>query len=216
VSHSTNYMEVINRPNVSLLQQSIAYLRADKRKWICLSLVLIIPLVYNSWRFFPEDITVSYYEDFSIFWWTLSVNFISLLIAAGWMLTIPRKDYVMRFVLSALLIYGIYMTYAILPVADETPLYIDLLAVAVVFVVVYGSIVYVQRNYLEKKPSYESMHINLLHDLNHHRFMGAVCRIEGMLKVSDMEDHYRDACEKEIEELKETFAYISDKYENLR
>ena len=132
------------------------------------------------------------------------------------MLMVPRKDYVMRFVLSALLIYGIYMTYGTLPIADETPLYIDVLATTAVFVVVYGSIVYIQKNYLEKKQSYESMHINLLHDLNHHRFMGAVCRIEGMLKVSDMEGHYRDACEKEIEELKETFAYISEKYENLR
>ena len=208
-------MEVINKPNFSVLHQSVAFLRTDKRKWVCLGLVVLVPLVYNSWRFIPADIEIPYYDNIIVFWWSFSVNFICLLIAIGWMLTIPRKDYVMKIIVSAFLVYGIYMTYVTLPFANVTPVYIDIIAIVGSYIILYSCIVYVQKHYLEKKQSYESLHINLLHGLNHHRFMGAVCRIEGMVNVSNMEDHYREACEKEIDELKETFAYIIEKYESL-
>ena len=36
-----------------------------------------------------------------------------------------------------------------------------------------------------------------------------------MIKVSEMEEYYRDGCLGEIDELKETFAYITEKYESL-
>lgn len=208
-------MEVINKPNFNILYQSLIFLRTDKRKWVCLGVAVLVPLIYNSWRFIPTDMEVSYYETLWAFIWTFSVSFISLLIAIGWMLTIPRKDYVMKLIVSALMVYGIYMTYVTLPFAATTPIYIDLVAIVGSYILLYGCIIYIQKNYLEKKQSYESLHINLLHDLNHHRFMGAICRIEGMVNVSSMEDHYRDACRKEVEELKETFAYITEKYESL-
>lgn len=208
-------MEVINKPNFSVLHQSVSFLRADKRKWVCLGLAFLVPVIYNSWRFMPADMEIPYYESGAFFWWSFSVNFICLLIAIGWTLTIPRKDYVMKLIVSAFLVYGIYMTYVTLPFANITPVYVDIIAIFGSYVILYGCIVYVQKNYLEKKQSYESLHINLLHDLNHHRFMGAVCRIEGMVNVSSMEEHYRNACDKEIEELKETFAYIIEKYESL-
>lgn len=208
-------MEVINKPTVSPLLKSFSFFQADKRKWMCLALVILIPVVYNSWRYFPSTWKISYYEEFSVFWWNFSINFISLLIVMVWSLTVPRKDYMMKLILSTLMIYGIYMSYMTLPLGDDIPLYVDILAIAGIYVILYSIIRFTQKNYLEKKPSYESMHINLLHDLNHRRFMGAICRIEGMVKVSDMEEYYRDACEKEIEELKETFAYITEKYENI-
>ncbi len=208
-------MEVINKPSFSILNQNVAFFRADKRKWFCLGLVLMVPLMYNSWRFFPSDLEIEFYSDFSTFWWALSVNMICPITAIAWMLTIPRKDYVMRMIVSSLLIYGVYMTYAALPIIENTPLLIDLIAIFGTYLVLYSCITLFQKKYLEKRKFDESLHINLLHDLNHHRFMGAVCRIEGMVKVSEMEDYYHDSCLREIEELKETFAYITEKYESL-
>lgn len=208
-------MEVINKPSFSILQQNLAFFRTDRRKWFCLGLVLLVPVVYNSWRFFPPDLEVEFYSDFNTFWWTFSVNLICPIAAIAWMLTVPRKDYVMRLIVSALLVYGVYMTYATLPFVDSMPLLVDLVAIFGAYFILYGCITFFQKKYLEKHRFDDSLHINLLHDLNHHRFMGAVCRIEGMVKVSDMEDYYRDGCLREIEELKETFAYITEKYESL-
>ncbi|WKN44727.1 hypothetical protein [Tunicatimonas pelagia] len=101
------------------------------------------------------------------------------------------------------------------PISEVTPLYVDVLATVGTYALFYSSIHLIKKRYLEKRPSYRSMHVGLLHDLNHHRFMGAVCRIEGMIDMSDMNDTYRDVCKKEIDELKETFAYIVEKYENI-
>ncbi|MGB3586346.1 MAG: hypothetical protein WBA23_07405 [Tunicatimonas sp.] len=107
------------------------------------------------------------------------------------------------------------MTYVTLPLGETTPLHLDLISVIGTYLVLYTSISFIQKKFLEAKPSYQSMHIGLLHDLNHHRFMGAVCRIEGMVDMSDMDESHRKICKKEIEELKETFAYITEKYESL-
>ncbi len=131
------------------------------------------------------------------------------------MITIPRKDYAMQFVLSALMVYNMYMIYVTLPISEVTPLHIDILASVGTYALFYSSINLIKKKYLEKKPSYRSMHVGLLHDLNHHRFMGAVCRIEGMVDMSDMNESHRKICKKEIEELKETFAYITEKYESI-
>ena len=114
-------MEVINKPTVSPLFKSFSFFQADKRKWTCLALVLLIPLLYNSWRFFPSDWEINHYGEFAIFWWNFSINFISLLVVVVWSLTIPRKDYMMKLILSTLTIYGIYMTYMTLPMGEDVP-----------------------------------------------------------------------------------------------
>ena len=211
-------MEVINKPSFSILHQNIAFFRADKRRWVSLGLVFMVPIIHNSWRLVPPDLKVEiyYYTDFSTFLWTVSTGLIPLIASIAWMLTVPRKDYVMRLIVSALMVYGVYMTFATLPIVENTPLYLELTAIFITYIILYSCITFFQKNYLEKRKQLDdSLHVNLLHDLNHHRFMGAVCRIEGMIKVSEMEEYYREGCLGEIDELKETFAYITEKYESL-
>ncbi|WKN44726.1 hypothetical protein [Tunicatimonas pelagia] len=101
------------------------------------------------------------------------------------------------------------------PISEVTPLYVDVLATVGTYALFYSSIHLIKKRYLEKRPSYRSMHVGLLHDLNHHRFMGAICRIEGMLQQPNLTEEDRQHCLREAAELKETFAYITEKYESL-
>jgi predicted xylose isomerase-like sugar epimerase len=91
----------------------------------------------------------------------------------------------------------------------------ELIVTLIIFFFVYLCIRYIRNNYLDRPLDYKMLHDGLIHDLHHQRFMGSINRIEGLIHVANMEEPYKDLCEKELEELKKSVAYIADKYNTL-
>ena len=60
------------------------------------------------------------------------------------------------------------------------------------------------------------MHDGLVYDLHHQRFLGSINRIAGLVEMAEMEEPYKHLCAEEIKELKESIAYIAEKYESLK
>ena len=46
-------------------------------------------------------------------------------------------------------------------------------------------------------------------------FLGSINRIAGLLEIAEMDEPYKCLCTEEINELKESIAYIAEKYESL-
>ena len=209
-------MEVINKPKVAYTQKSIQFLFKDKRKIFSAVTVVLLPLVSNVWRFIPEDIAFPFYGTLYMFVWTFSVNFLLVIVSISWHLSIPSKDYAMHIIVLSALAFGVFLTYQTLPISDEAPLWQDLLASGIIFTLLYYCLRYIQRNYLEKPDDYKVLHDGLVYDLHHQKFLGSINRIAGMMDVADMEEPYKCLCAKEIEGLKESIAYIAEKYEALK
>ncbi|MGB3779195.1 MAG: hypothetical protein WA960_12620 [Tunicatimonas sp.] len=72
-----------------------------------------------------------------------------------------------------------------------------------------------KKNYLDKPNDYKALHDGLVYDLHHQRFLGSINRIAGLLEIAEMDEPYKCLCTEEIDELKESIAYIAEKYETL-
>lgn len=213
---SQSSIQVINKPKVAYTRKSLQFFLKDKRKIVAAVIVIMIPFVENLWRVVPNNIQVSYYETLDIFVWTVSINLLIVLVGIAWMLCVPRKDHVMHWLSATIVAYGTYLTFNVLPFASDTPLWADVLASLAIFACLYFCLYYIQRNYLEKPDDYKVLHDGLVYDIHHQRFMGSINRIAGLLEVAEMEEPYKCLCREEIEDIKESIAYIAEKYEALK
>ncbi len=209
-------MEVINKPKVYHTQKSLQFFLRDKRKIISAVIVLSIPLIGNVWRFIPEDIPFSYYDFLYVFIWTFSTYFVFLMLAIAWYLSVPKKDHVFQYVTLAAVAFGVFLVFETLPFVGETPLWMEIVASLVIFYFLYLAINYIKNNYLSKPSDYKVLHDGLVYDIHHQRFLGSINRIAGLLEIAEMEEPYKQLCEREIEEIKESIAYIAEKYEELK
>lgn len=209
-------MEVINKPKVYYTQKSLQFFLKDKRKLISAIVVISLPVVNNLWRLVPETAEFLYYDSLYIFVWTFCIHFMLVMLAFAWFLSIPKKDCVLQFIALSAAAFGIFLTYSTLPFTDETPLWMDGIASLVIFGFIFGAISYIKNNYLSKPSDYKVLHDGLVYDIHHQRFLGCVNRIAGLLEVTEMEEPYKKLCMDEINEIKESIAYIADKYEELK
>ena len=209
-------MEVINKPKVAYTKKSLQFFFRDWRKIISAIVVMLLPVLNNLWRVIPEDMAHAYYGSFQTFVWTFCIQFMLLLLGIAWYFSIPGKDHVLRFISLSVVGYGVLLTYQTFQFTEGTPLWLDILAAAVIFTFLYLCLRYIQRNYLEKPDDYKTLHDGLVYDLHHQRFLGSINRIAGLIDVAEMEKPYKQLCAEEIEELKESIAYIAEKYESLK
>ena len=214
--HRSQSMEVINKPKIGYVKKSLQFFFRDKRKLISAVIVALIPFIESSWRFFPEGVEIPIYGSLEIFVWTFSINFIVVAIGLAWNLCLSRKDYVLQNISLSVVAYGIYLTFDSLPLTNNTPIWMDILASISIFACLYFCLRYIQNNYLEKPDDYKKLHDGLVYDIHHQRFLGSIDRIAGLIDVAEMEEPYRCLCENEIDELKEAIAYIAEKYESLK
>ena len=213
---SRQRMEVINKPKIAYTKKSLQFLFRDKRKIISAIFVILLPFISNAWRFVPEDIPFPFYETLYMFVWTFTVNFLVVVLSIAWFFSVPAKDYAMRMIILAALFFGIFLTYQTFPISDEVPLWQDIAASAIIFICIYFCLHYIQKNYLEKPDDYKTMHDGLVYDLHHQRFLGSINRIAGLIEMAEMEEPYKHLCAEEIIELKESIAYIAEKYQSLK
>ena len=210
------HMEVINKPKVAYTKKSLQFFFRDKRKIISAAIIILLPLISNIWRFVPEDIEFPFYGTLYMFVWTFVVNFLIVLVSIAWYFSIPSKDYAMHIVVLSSLAFGIFLTYQTIPLSDESPLWQDFSASAVIFAFLFFCLRYIQKNYLEKPNDYKVLHDGLVYDIHHQRFLSSIDRVAGLIDIAEMEKPYKCLCAKEIEELKESIAYIAEKYEALK
>ena len=206
-------IEIINKPQIDVTKRSIRFFWNDKRKVISLVIVLLLPILNNSWRFVSEEIPHDFYGTLQAMVWTFSIQFMVLAIGVAWYFSIPKKDQVLQFMALSVVAYGTLLTYQTFYV--ETPLWLDIIASAIIFLFIFLCLRYIQRHYLEP-ADYKTLHDGLVHDIHHQRFLGSIDRIEGLVSISKMEEPYQQLCAEEIQELKKSIAYIADKYESLR
>ena len=209
-------MEVINKPKVAYTKKSLQFFFRDWRKIISAIVVMLLPLLNNLWRFVPEDIVHSYHGSGQVFAWMICIHLMLLVLGIAWYFSVPEKDHVMQFISLSVVAYGTLLTYQTINYEEGTPFWVDLLASAVIFTFLYFCLRYIQKNYLERPDDYKSLHDGLVYDIHHQRFLSSINRVAGLLDVADMEEPYKHLCAEEIEELKESIAYIAEKYEALK
>ncbi len=209
-------MEVINKPKIAYAKKSLQFFLRDKRKVASALVVFFLPILSNLWRFFPDNIPFPYYETLDVFVWNFSFHLIIALVGIGWFMSLPSKDLAMRYISLAAVAFGILLTIETLPFTEETPLWMDLLLTAIISLLLYQCLYHIKTKYLEKPDDYKTLHDGLVYDLHHQRFLGSINRIAGLLEVGEMEEPYKHLCAEEIEELKESIAYIAEKYEALK
>ena len=204
-----------NKPRSRYYSKSIEYLLRDRRKLVGLVIVILLPVTTNIWRLIPEDITFPYWETLNSFAYHFFLTSVCLIVSLAWYFNTHRKDYVQQIIVGSVIYYGIFMVFTVLPIAEETPLWQELIAVLVIFFFVHLCIRHIRNYYLERPTDYKMLHDGLVHDLHHQRFMGSINRIEGLVHVAKMEEPYKDLCEKELDDLKRSVAYIANKYNDL-
>lgn len=203
------------KPIDGYFNKSMQYLLHDRRKLTSLVIVFLLPIITNVWRFIPDGMEFPYWVTLKSFIYHFFLTSACLVVALAWYFNIHRKDYVQQIIVSSIIFYGIYMTFTVLPIADSTPLWMELIVTLIIFFFVYLCIRHIRNYYLDRPMDYKMLHDGLIHDLHHQRFMGSINRIEGLIHVARMEEPYKDLCEKELEELKNSVAYIADKYNEL-
>ena len=213
---SPSSMEVINKPKVAYTKKSLQFFFRDRRKIASAIVVLFLPVLGNVWRLIPENVPFPYYETLDIFIWNFCFHLMIPLIGVGWFMSLPSKDLAMRYISLASIAFGVLVTLDTLPFTEETPLWMDLIITALISAFLYFCLRYIQNNYLEKPDDYKVLHDGLVYDLHHQRFLGSINRIAGLTEVGEMEEPYKCLCAKEIEELKQSIAYIAEKYEALK
>ena len=209
-------MEVINKPKIAYTKKSLQFFFKDRRKVVSAVAVLSLPFINELWRLVPADTPFAYYGTLDVFVWNFCLSFMFVVVSLAWYFSIPRKDQVLQFLSLVSIGYGIYLTVETIPLTDQTPLWINVAVSVSILVCLNYCLRYIQKNYLEKPDDYKAMHDGLVYDLHHQRFLGSVNRIAGLLEVAEMEEPYKCLCAEEIEELKESIAYIAEKYESLK
>ncbi len=206
----------IQKPPVNSLKKSFEFVLTDYRKIISICISLFVPFMMNLWQFLPNDIEVEFYPSLHVMAWTLSIHLMSVLICIAWWFSINSKDYVLQFFSSGLMAYCVFLTYSTIPYTISTPFWQDLVASSFIFITLLSSLFYIKKRYCSRVEDYKNMHDGLVYDLHHQKFMGAINRIEGLVLLQKRgNDKYNDAVLNEVDELKKTFIYISDKYNGL-
>lgn len=209
-------MEVINKPQVYYTRKSLQFFLKDKRKIISVLIVLLLPAISNIWRLVPQHTFIPYYNTLDVFAWTFGVHIMLIMLSIAWYFCIPAKDYALQVISSSALVYTVFVTFQTLPITDRTPLWVEVIGSLIIFYSIYLAINYIKNNYLSKPSDYKVLHDGLVYDLHHQRFLGSINRIAGLLEIAEMKEPYKQLCEREIEEIKESIAYIAEKYEELR
>ena len=177
--------------------------------------VIMLPLLGSLWRLVPEGITIFHYGKLDVFIYLFFTNFIVVLLAAAWFLTIPRRDFAMQIIAIAAVFYGIYLTIDTIPQEVPTPLWIDISACFVVFAIVSIYLFYVHRNYINSKIDHKQLYDGIVHDLHHEKLLNSVSRVQGLMEVAELEEPYRSMCEEEIKRMREAVSYVTEKYSEL-
>ncbi len=209
-------MKAVKKPLIELTGKSFRYTFKDRRKLFSLILVLLLPFVGQIWRAIPENIEFVQYGHLYIFIYTFVTHFSFFLIAIAWFLTIHRRDFALQILAMAAICYGIFVTFDTLPITNHTPLWLDILTSLVIFIFVCAYIYYIYKNYVNRSIDYKVLHDGIVHDLHHERFLNEISRIEGLMDMAEMEEPYKSICQKEIAKLKESVAYIAEKYSDLK
>jgi hypothetical protein len=199
----------------SYFQASIKFTFNDKRKRAAFLLVAMIPLVGNLWKAIPADIPFRHYEYLDIFVFTFATQFIFVMIGVAWFLIVGRKDLGLQILALALVAYGVFMSFSTLPLTSTTPLSFELFVTAVITTFLATFLFYIQ-SHVKPGYDYKAECEDMIHDLHHSRFLGSICRLEGLMNISDMQEPYKDHALQELEELKQSVEYIAKKYESLQ
>lgn len=197
------------------LQASIKFTFSDKRKRAAFLLVALIPLVGNLWKIVPTNIPFRHYEYLDIFVFTFATQFIFVMVGVAWFLIVGRKDLGLQFLALTVVAYGVFMSFSTLPLTDTTPLSFEILVTAIITTLLAAFLFYIQNN-VRPGYDYKAECEDIIHDLHHSRFLGSICRVEGLMRISDMKEPYREHALQELEELKESVEYIAKKYESLQ
>ncbi|MEM8967546.1 MAG: hypothetical protein AAGE93_14090 [Bacteroidota bacterium] len=208
-------MKILEKKRVDSLAKTFRYTLRDRRKLVSLIIVLLLPLMLFAWRFIPEDIEFPYYGQLHVFIWTFNLYFVIVMLSSAWFLSIPRRDFAMQIIVLAALFLGISLTLNTLPFSNESPWWTDVLISLTLFAGASIYLYYVYNNYVNKTIDYKQLHDGIVHDLHHERFLNSISRVEGLMKVAEMEEPYKSMCEDEIAELKESVSYIAEKYKAL-
>lgn len=177
-------------------------------------MIILLPFVYHAWRFFPENVAYEHYGELHIFLWTLGAHLVPFLITLAWYFTLPKKDYLLHFLVLTCLGYCCYLLIGTIPPFSSTPLWIDLVVAFAFTAAVYFLIEFIKKKYYNYSTDYKELHDGLIHDIHHSRFLGNISRVEGLIELSEMEDEYKEICKNQLEELRGNIAYIADKYDN--
>jgi len=208
-------MKIIDKQQIESIGKTFRYTLKDRRKLISLLIVLALPLVLFMWRFIPEGVEFPFYEELHVFIWTFNLYFAQVMLSAAWFLSTPRRDFATQIIVLAALFFSVFLTWNALPIFDESPWWLDVLISLVLFAVVSIYLFYVYRNYINRNVDYKQLHDGIVHDLHHQRFLNSISRVEGLMKVAEMEEPYKSMCEDEIAELKQSVVYVADKYKEL-
>jgi pilus assembly protein TadC len=208
-------MKIFDKQQIKSLSKTFRYTLKDRRKLISLLIVLALPVILFMWRFIPEGIEFPFYGELNVFVWTFNLYFAQVMLSAAWFLSTPRRDFATQIIVLAALFFSVFLTWNALPIFDESPWWLDVLISLVLFTVVSVYLFYVYRNYINRNVDYKQLHDGIVHDLHHQRFLNSISRIEGLMKVAEMEEPYKSMCEDEIAELKESITYVADKYKAL-
>ena len=208
-------MEVINKPRIVYTKKSLQFFFSDWRKVVAAIVILSLPLLNNLWRLFPESAPNDFYGTLQVFVWMICIHLMILGLGIALYFYFPEKDKVLRFISLSVIAYGVLLTLQVFEFTKGTPLWLDVSASAVIFAGLYFCLQYIQKNYLDKPNDYKALHDGLVYDLHHQRFLGSINRIAGLLEIAEIDEPYKCLCSQEINELKESIAYIAEKYEAL-
>jgi len=200
---------------LSFIQTSLKFTFKDKRKRVAFLLVATIPLLGNLWKLIPEDITFPHYEYLDIFIYTFANQFIFVVIGIAWFLIVGRKDLGLQILALTLVAYGVFMSFSALPLANSTTVGFEVL-ITVILTICLAFFLYYIQNHTLPGYDYKAQCEDMIHDLHHSKFLGTICRIEGLTLIAEMPAEYKELTLKEIEELKKTIEYIGEKYEHLK
>ncbi|MFP4292521.1 MAG: hypothetical protein ACLFQ0_12875, partial [Cyclobacteriaceae bacterium] len=128
-----------------LTTKGIQFTFRDSRKLISLIIVLLLPFIGKIWALVPPEIEFPHYGVLQSFLYSFSVNFISVLIAVAWFLSIHRKDFALQIIALSAIFYGLFMTYDTLPFTGHTSIWLDLSAIIFVFICVCIYLFYIHR-----------------------------------------------------------------------
>ena len=204
-------MVIINRPKISYLRESIGLLWSSKRKTAILVLVLLLPLVEKSWRFFQE-IPHPKHGTLDVYVWLIGIHLTMVMLGAAWYLSHLKKDRSSRFIALSVVVYGMLLTIQVIGVGAGTPLWMDLLAAVGILIVLHISLEHMQSKYLSSPNDYQPLYENAINDLNYQRFLGSVDRIAGLLEIAQLEEPAKQKCQGDVSQIKKSLAYIAEKY----
>ena len=191
------------------------FMRADPQKMINVCVVLLLPVLNNVWRLFPEELPYPYYEWFVVFVWTWSFHLSLVLLAAVWLLSIPRKDRILRTLAGVSFTYTVFMTLQCFLYTGDTSHWFDIVTAVLLSVILLRVLGYFQKKYFAPSKNYKALHDGIIHDIHHRSFLKNVHQLEDTLRTTRMDERYRSLLTDEIAQLKASVTRVDKQYETL-